>query len=402
MDSYRYVFLGGGMVAGYAAKALVENGLGAGELAIISSDDALPYERPPLSKGYLAGREDEASVFISDATFYESNGIHTRLSAPVTAVDTHNRRLSLRSGEDIGFEQLVIATGSQVRTLSIEGFALPGIHYLRSLDDSRKIKGDVADRGVAVVIGGGFIGMEVASVLAADGLRVTMVFPQDRVWKSFFTPRMSRFFQDYYVERGVSFAPNESVVRLEGVDRVSAAHTKSGARLPAELVVAGIGVTPATSILESSGLELDNGVVVNEFLETAEPGIYAAGDVANFPDLIFGKRRRLEHWDNAVEHGKHIGRLLTGDRKPFRHVSYFFSDVFDLSYEYWGDSTGATSAFTKGNPDDASFSTWWMKDNAVVAAFVMSRPDEERNLAQSLIEAHAPLPADFDAHAEPL
>lgn len=402
MDSYRYVILGGGMVAGYAAKTFVEQGLARDELAIISSDDAHPYERPPLSKGYLAGHDAESSVFINDAQFYEAHGIHALLDSPVTGLNTHDRRLQLRSGEEVGFEHLVIATGSRVRTLNVEGFALNGIHYLRSLDDSRNIRHDAADRGVAVVIGGGFIGMEVASVLAARGMSVTMVFPGDRVWHSFFTPRMSRFFQDYYVERGVSFAPNETVVRFEGTGRVTALHTESGARIPAEMVVAGIGVTPAIGIFENSGIQIDNGIVVDEFLETSIPGIYAAGDVANFPDVIFGKRRRLEHWDNAVEQGKHVARALCGDRQPFKHVSYFFSDVFDLSYEYWGDASGATRAFTHGNVDDASFSTWWVKDGVVVAAFVMNRPDEERALAASLIEEHAELPKSLEVHAEPL
>jgi NADPH-dependent 2,4-dienoyl-CoA reductase/sulfur reductase-like enzyme len=402
MDSYRYVILGGGMVAGYAAKTLVEKGLAKGDLAIISSDDALPYERPPLSKGYLAGRDAESSVFINDAGFYEANGIHTVLSAPVTEVRTHERMMRLRSGEDVGFEQLVIATGSQVRTLTVDGFALPGIHYLRSLDDSRKIKHDAGDRGMAVVIGAGFIGMEVASVLAARGISVTMVFPQDRVWSSFFTPAMSRFFQDYYIERGVSFAPNETVTRFEGTDRVIAAHTQSGARIPAEIVVAGIGVTPATGVLESSDLRIDNGVVVDEFLETNVPGIYAAGDIANFPDLIFGRRRRLQHWDNAVEQAKHVARTLAGDKQPYSHVSYFFSDVFDLSYEYWGDTSGATHAFTRGQTEDGNFSTWWTKDGIVVAAFVMNRPNEERELAPSLIADHAQLPNGFEVHPEPL
>ncbi|MEO9256219.1 MAG: FAD-dependent oxidoreductase [Tepidiformaceae bacterium] len=402
MDSYRYVILGGGMVAGYAAKTFAERGLNKGELAIISSDNAPPYERPPLSKGYLAGHDAESSVFINDAQFYEAHGIRTLLDSPVTGLNTHDRRLKLRSGEEVGFENLLIATGSNVRTFNVEGFALNGIHYLRSLDDSRKIKHDAADRGVAVVIGGGFIGMEVASVLARRGMSVTMVFPDDRVWHSLFTPRMSNFFQGYYLERGVSFASNETVVRFEGTGRVTAVHTEAGSRLPAEMVVAGIGVTPATDMFENSGLQIDNGIVVDEFLETNVPGIYAAGDVANFPDLIFSRRRRLQHWDNAVEQGKHVARVFSGDRQPFSHVSYFFSDIFDLSYEYWGDATGATHAFTHGNVDDASFSTWWLKDGIVVAAFVMDRPNEERELATSLIEDHAELPKSLEVHPEPL
>jgi NADPH-dependent 2,4-dienoyl-CoA reductase/sulfur reductase-like enzyme len=152
------------------------------------------------------------------------------------------------------------------------------------------------------------------------------------------------------------------------------------------MVVAGIGVLPVTDILANSGLEVNDGVTVNEYLEASQPGVYAAGDVANYQDVLFGKRRRVEHWDNAVSQGQHCARVLMGERTPFKHVPYFFSDVFDLSYEYWGDSSGAGQVVHRGDVSSKSFSAWWLKDNQVVAAFAMNRPDEEREIAPKWIE----------------
>jgi NADPH-dependent 2,4-dienoyl-CoA reductase/sulfur reductase-like enzyme len=157
--------------------------------------------------------------------------------------------------------------------------------------------------------------------------------------------------------------------------------TASGRKVPADLVVAGIGVLPATEALEGSGLRLDDGVLVNEYLETGAPDVYAAGDVANYYDVLFARRRRVEHWDNAVQQGEHAARLLTGEREPFVHVPYFFSDVFDLSYEFWGDTAGADQAVLRGDLDGGRFSTWWLKAGRLVAAFVLNRPDDERDVA---------------------
>jgi NADPH-dependent 2,4-dienoyl-CoA reductase/sulfur reductase-like enzyme len=393
MDSYRYVILGGGMVAGYAAQEMVERGLGNGELAIVSSDNVLPYERPPLSKGFLRGDEDEPSVYINDSAFYANHGIDVRLGTVVERVDAREKRLHLRAGGEVGFEQLLVATGSQVRTLDVPGADLEGVLYLRSLDDSKRIRRAAEGRQTAVVIGSGFIGMEVAAVLAQLGLQTTMAFPDDRVWQRLFTPEMSAFFEGYYAERGVAFAKGETANGFTGEGHVTGVTLASGRTLPADVVVAGVGVTPAVEALQGSGIDIDNGVLVDEYLQTSMPGVLAAGDVANYQDVLFNKRRRVEHWDNAVEQGKHAGRLLLGDRQPFVHLPYFFSDVFDLSYELWGDSADADEVVTRGDVATSSFSTWWLREGRVVQAFVMNRPDEERDLAQQLISERQPMPA---------
>jgi NADPH-dependent 2,4-dienoyl-CoA reductase/sulfur reductase-like enzyme len=388
MSDFKYLILGGGMVAGYAAKALVKGGLRPDELAIISSDDAPPYERPPLSKDFLAGVTDESQVFINPPSFYEDAGIALRLSTTVERIVPSDRKLYSSGGDEFGFEKLLVATGTRVRTLDVAGATLPGVMYLRSLDDSRRLRDAYKNVKRAVVIGAGFIGMEVASVLAGQGVETTMVFPENRVWERFFTPPMSAYFERYYAERGVSFAREEKVDSIGGTGHVESVNTQSGTSLPAELVVAGIGVVPVTDLLSGTGIALDNGVVVNEFLETNVPNVWAAGDVARYRDVIFDKQRRIEHWDNAVEQGKHAARLMLGNREPFVHVPYFFSDVFDLSYEFWGDTADADDVVYRGDLTSGSFSTWWLRAGMLVAAFLMKRPKDERDIVSTWIKEH--------------
>jgi len=191
---------------------------------------------------------------------------------------------------------------------------------------------------------------------------------------------MSQFFQKYYQDRGVRLVPGAQVAGI-GDGSVS---LSSGVKLDADLVVAGVGVTPVTGIAEAAGLRVDNGILVNEFLETSAADVYAAGDVARYQDVLTGKQRRLEHWDNAVKQGQYVARRLRGEPEPFKNIPYFFSDVFDLSYEFWGDSEGAERTEYRGDVNSSSFSAWWFKGDRVIGAFVMNRPDAEREAASQL------------------
>jgi NADPH-dependent 2,4-dienoyl-CoA reductase/sulfur reductase-like enzyme len=211
--------------------------------------------------------------------------------------------------------------------------------------------------------------------------------PEDRIWKGFFTPSTSRFFENYYTQRGVRFAKNSKISKLTGSSAVESVALQSGDKIACDMVVAGIGVSPVTEPVLRSGIEVSDGVVVNEYLETNQPDIFAAGDVANYYDSLFGKHRRAEHWDNAVSQGQHCARALSGERAPFVHVPYFFSDVFDLSYELWGDAAGAEQVVERGDLSTSSFSIWWLRQERLVAAFTMNRPDEEREAAPRLIQS---------------
>jgi NADPH-dependent 2,4-dienoyl-CoA reductase/sulfur reductase-like enzyme len=214
-----------------------------------------------------------------------------------------------------------------------------------------------------------------------------MVLNDDRVFKRLFSPEMSKFFESYYEARGVRFIKSMSVTELRGNEVVRSAVLKDGQTVQCDLVVAGIGVQPALEVATNSGLAVGDGILVNEYLQTSHPDVFAGGDVANYQDVLFGKPRRLEHWDNAVSQGQYCARSLMGDKTPFRHVPYFFSDVFDLSYEYWGDSSGADQVIHRGDMSSNSFSVWWLHQQRIIAAFTMNRPDEERDAAPKSIES---------------
>lgn len=387
MNQANIVILGGGMVAGYAAKQIVELGLRSGEAAILSADSAVPYERPPLSKNFLAGKDSEDAIKINPEEFYAQHGIELRLECEVAALDTKRKRLVLKGGDEFGFRKLIIATGARPRTLNIAGSSLQKLFYLRTLNDSKRIRSAAEKAKHAVVLGGGFIGMEVAAVLAQKRIEITMVLNDDRIWKRLFSPQMSSFFERYYADRGVRIVKSSAVKELRGKETVHSAVLSDGQTILCDLVVAGIGVEPAIELASSGGLDVGDGILVNEFLQTSQPDIFAAGDVASYQDVLFGRRRRIEHWDNAVSQGQYCARSLMGDATPFKHVPYFFSDVFDLSYEYWGDSSGSDQIVHRGDTSSNSFSVWWLRQERVVAAFTMNRQDEERNAAPKWIES---------------
>lgn len=381
MKKFPIVILGGGTVAGYAAREFAAQNGKKGQLAIVTAQPTLPGELPPLSKGFLAGREDAADLLISDAAFYRKHGITVVKNFRAVGVDLRARSLRGRSGEQIGFERLLIATGSQVRRLQIPGASGSDVLYLRDVRDSQAIRSRMERGRRAVVIGGGFIGMEVASVLAGAGMRTTLVFPDDRVWKRLFTPPVSSFFERQFAGHGIAFMKGDRVVAVTHKHQGRQVVLESGAELEADVIVAGVGVTPATELFRRSALEVDDGIRVNRFLETSVRDVWAAGDVANYPDHTFHRRLRVEHWDNAVEQGRVAMRNMMGHIQPFTHVPYFFSDTFDLSYEFWGDATGHDRVVYRGSMRNKQLSVWWLRKQKLCAALIMNRPKEERVLA---------------------
>jgi NADPH-dependent 2,4-dienoyl-CoA reductase/sulfur reductase-like enzyme len=381
MKSFPIVTLGGGVVAGYAAKEFAAQSGKKGDLAIVTAENALPYERPPLSKGFLAGKEKASGIQISDAAFYRKHGIAVCRNFPVEKVDFRRHRLYSASGQVIGYGQLLIAMGSSIRRLKVRGANRPEVFYLREMKDAQAIREQIKRGKRALVIGAGFIGMEVASVLASQGVRTTMVFPDDRVWKRLFTPPISTFFERQFAGRGITFMKGEKVIALAHKNHECQVVLASGSQVSADFVVAGIGVTPPMELFRGTLLDTPGGIRVNKFLETAVEDVWAAGDIANYPDQIFHRRLRVEHWDNAVEQGRVAMRNMMGKLQPFIHVPYFFSDAFDLSYEYWGDATGYDRVVYRGNMFEKQFSVWWLKKQILCAALIMNRPEEERTVA---------------------
>ncbi|MBI1297761.1 NAD(P)/FAD-dependent oxidoreductase [bacterium] len=392
MKSYNFVILGGGIVAGYAAQQMVEDGLMAHQLCIISADDRPPYERPALSKDFLEGESSVDDILINEDGFYAEHGIDLRLNTRVTGVDLGKKLLHTDDGDHIGFEKLLIATGSKVRTFDLPGADLGNIFYLRWLDDAKMIRNIAQQAERGVVIGSGFIGLEVSSVLAQHNVNTFLVFPESSLMEGFFTAEMADYFEEYYRARGIKFVANETVTGFSGDRQVESVKLTSERGIAAELVVAGIGVEPATDLFRETGLEIDDGIVVNEYLETNIDDVYAAGDVTRYWDLLYDKYRHIEHWDNAAEQGKTAAQNMMGKAEAFVKVPYFFSDEFDLSWEFWGDTDGADEIIHRGDVSSGSFSTWWLKDGKLIAAFVMDRPNEERELAPQWIRSKEPIP----------
>ena len=388
MSNYKYVILGGGLTAGYAAQEFVKQNLPTEQLCIVSAEGTLPYERPPLSKSFLAGEGSPGDLLINKPSFYKDHGITVKLNTEVTRVDFDKQAL-YAGDEVITYDNLLIATGSRPRKFNAPGASLANVFYLRQVEDAQKIREAAKKASKAVVIGGGFIGMETTAVLQSQGIHTTMIFPEDRVWQRFFTSVMSDFFENYYQEQGVTLMPGQKVISFIKDHGVLQAITKSGLNLPADLVVAGIGVLPNYDLFKGSGLKLtDVGIAVNRFLQTNMPNVWAAGDITHYRDLVFERPLHIEHWDNAVEQGRHAARGMLGQIQPFEHVPYFFSDVFDLSYEFWGDTAGAVETVYRGDVDNGRFSSWWLAENGrLLAAFVMNRPEEERKIAPKWIKA---------------
>lgn len=388
MASFPNVILGGGVAAGYAARAYADRDGEPGELCIVTAEERAPYDRPPLSKDVLMGEMDPDEAAIEDEEFYAASGIELRTGTRIIDVDLGTGTLKTADGTTIGYRSLLIATGGRVRRLEVPGDDLGNVFYLRTVGDADRILGAAGDVEHAVVVGGGFIGSEVAASLTDFGLDVTLVYREDHLLEDRpLTAPMSEFYEDVYRDEGVELRPGESVARFEGQARVSRVVLESGDTLEADLVVVGVGVVPETRLFEGTAIEVDDGILVDERLRTGVDGVRAAGDVARWPDPIFDRRRRVEHWDCARAQGEHWAKAITGEDDPFDYLVYYFSDAFDLSWEYWGDNQDADHVVYRGSIHDGSFSAWWLDEERVVAAFVMDRPNDERDAAQRLIRS---------------
>lgn len=393
MTSFDHLIVGGGLAGATAIQTLLGRGVAGSRIALIGAEPELPYHRPPLSKGYLLGRERRDALFVKPAAFYQTAGVTLFLDTRATAVQPWAHTVTTDCRGVLSYGKLLLAHGCQLRRLSVPGSDLPRIHYLRTLADADALKAAVASAKSVVVVGGSFIGMELASAFAQKGLATTILHRGTAVFDKLGSPEASAFFARYFAERGVTIRTEDEATGFStpADGRGLAVATRRGDTIRADLVTAGVGVTPITDFLAGSGLTMDNGIVVNEYLETSVPDVYAAGDVANFFDPLYGRHRRIEHWDTAIRHGKVAGANLAGQRTPYRDVSYFFSDFFDLSFEYFGDPQGTNRTIQRGSFDERAVTLFHLTDTVVRAAFTMGRSPERRALVE-LIRRAPPLP----------
>jgi NADPH-dependent 2,4-dienoyl-CoA reductase/sulfur reductase-like enzyme len=388
VKNFELAVVGGGLASARAIKSYREAG-GEGSIALISRDTTLPYHRPPLSKRFLRG-ETVATPLVEDEPFYAEQGVELVLETKVTAVDAR-RRIVAAGRERFRYGKLLLATGARPRRLPVPGTELDGVFSLRSLDDSKAIRAAAASASRAVVVGAGFIGMEVAASLRQLRLDVTLVHLGDRLYDQLGVGELSEGLAELYRDQGVELALGQAVVAFEGTGKVEAVRTDRG-RFESDLVVVGVGVEPVTDFLEGSGIELADGVLVNERFETNVAGVYAAGDVARFFDPLFSMHRRLEHWSNANYQGTEVGKVLAGTGGGYDTLSSFFTEVFGLSVNVFGDPRRDASVVTEGSFADGELSALYVDERGeVVGALSVGQTDEVEESLKQRIRAHAVL-----------
>jgi NADPH-dependent 2,4-dienoyl-CoA reductase/sulfur reductase-like enzyme len=336
---------------------------------MLSADDALPYDRPNLSKDYLAGNASEDWIPLRTPDFYKDQNIDVRLNARVVVIDTVERELALADESRIPFDALLLATGAAPVRLDIPGAGLPHVHYLRTLDDSRALIAKAKDSKRAVVIGASFIGLETAASLRARGIEVHVVGPQSRPLERVLGAELGDMIRAIHEEHGVVFHFGTTAVAIDE-DMVT---LKSGDRLPADLVVAGIGVQPDTGLAKVAGLSVDNGIIVDQYLQTSIPGIYAAGDIARWPDPHSGSPIRVEHWVVAERQGQTAAINMLGGRQSFDAAPFFWSQHFDVTVSYVGHAEKWDKIEIEGNPAARDCKVTYLQSGRKLAVATVSR-----------------------------
>jgi len=364
------VILGAGMSGGVAARTLREEGYD-GRIVLIGHEPTPPFGRPPLSKSYLRGEETLAGWMVVPEQWYEDNRV-VRVHATATRVDADTHQVHLKEGGPVPFDRLLITTGGLNRTLEVPGADLPGVHQLRTVAESDAIKQDATRGAHAVVVGMGFIGSEVAASLNQMGVQVTAVLPGTSPLESVLGPEVGQVMAGIHRDAGVEVIGGDEVVRFEGADRIERVVTRQGRRLVCDFAVVSVGIKPAVDALASSGVSVDNGVLVDELCRTNVPEVFAAGDVASHDHPLFG-RIRVEHYNNAEKQGAAAARSMLGIGAPYAYVHTFWSDQYDLKLEYVGHVRKWDQFIVRGSLDERKFLGFYLADGVLKAAVGVNR-----------------------------
>ena len=371
-----FLLIGGGLASAHCAAELRKRGA-EGSILLAGREPEPPYERPPLSKEYLRGEAKREDAHVNPAGWYEENGVELLTGANVMSLDPEGRTAKLQGGEEVAFGKALLGTGAVVNILRVEGAENEGIHYLRAFGNSDAIRADGEAAEHVVLIGGSYIGTEVAASLTAKGVQCTIVMMEEVALSRTFGEDAGRWFQQQLESHGVTVHGGEELEAFEGDGRVKAVVTKSGRAIECDAVVVGAGVRADTMLAERAGLEVDNGVVCDSKLQTSVEGIYAAGDCCSYDSVVHGRRLRVEHWDVAMQQGMHAARNMLGEGLDYEVVPYFFSDLADwASLEYVGPAQEWDEEVWRGDPDSGEFSLWYLKGGRVAGALSVERSED--------------------------
>ena len=371
MKNQRFVIVGAALAGGSAAAALREGGFD-GEITLIGAEPLMPYNRPPLSKGYLRGQDRFEDQLVNPPAYYAEHRIDLRLGLRADAIDPKRKLVLLDRGEEVPYDRLLVATGGRNRTLTTPGADLPGIFQLRTVEDCDRIRAAAKPGRRAVVIGLGFIGSEVAASLRQMGVDVTAVEGHPVPLARVLGPEVGAVLAGIHREKGVELVLEDSVAAFEGAGRVERVRTVKGRVLDCDFVVAGIGIVPNAELLAAAGAAVDNGVLVDEHCRTSLPDVYAAGDVANHLHPLFG-RLRVEHWNNGYRQGRAAARAMLGGPEPYDYLHSFWSDQYEHVVEYIGFAAAWDRLVFRGDPASRKFLGFYLKDGVVRAAVGLNR-----------------------------
>jgi 3-phenylpropionate/trans-cinnamate dioxygenase ferredoxin reductase component len=380
-----FVIVGASLAGAKAAEELRSRGFD-GRVVLLGAEAERPYERPPLTKDYLRGESERDQAYVHAACFYAENEIELETASQVTEIDPGGRRVTLADARSIEFDRLLLATGAQPRRITVDGATLEGVHYLRTLADCDVLRERLNEGGRVVVVGAGWIGSEFAASARQRGLEVTVVDPLALPNERIFGPEIGAFYRDVHTSHGVEMVLGEGVEALLGETAVKAVRTASGREIACDFVVVGIGVTPSAQLAQAAGLDVENGILANDALQTAAPNVFAAGDVANATHPFYGERIRLEHWANALNQGPAAARSMLGEPTSYDRIPYFYSDQYDVSMEYCGHAARWDEVVFRGERDRGAFIAFWIRDERVVAGMNVSVPDVNEQI-QALIRS---------------
>ena len=397
MKHERFVIIGASLAGASAAAALREGGFD-GTVELIGAEPQLPYNRPPLSKGYLRGQDRFEDQLVNPADYYAQHEVNLRLGVRATSVDPQRKVVSLERGEEVPYDRLLVATGGRNRSLTTPGADLPGIFQLRTVEDCDRIRAVARPGARAVVIGLGFIGSEVSASLRQMGLAVTAIEGQPVPLARVLGVEVGAVLGEIHREKGVELVMEDAVAAFEGAGRVERVRTKRGRILACDLVVAGIGIVPNSELLAGAGAAVDNGVLVDALCRTSLPDVFAAGDVANHLHPLFG-RLRVEHWNNGFQQGRAAARTMLGGTQPYDYVHSFWSDQYEHMIEYVGFAARWDRVVFRGDPGSRKFLGFFLQDGTLRAAMGLNRggdPDDpktdgELKRVASLIRARVPV-----------